>query len=146
MYIISIELLLSTNTLLVLKPLISSTMTSGSSCGCLIPLESRLENVILAFSDYWYFRDRCLMSTLFICLWWVFFKDLYDLLDTGPPIIIHISPTACFGWSRPSSLASSWHLSSILIWGWWSTWKNFWSFPRWINSSICSFRSWHSSL
>ena len=146
MYIISAELPLSTNTLLVLKPLISSTMTSGSLWGCLIQLASHSGNVISSFSDRWYFGDGCLMWTLLIYLWWVLFKDLYDPPNTGPLVIIRISSTAYFGWSRPSSLASPWDLLLVLVWGWWSLLMNFWSFPHWINSSICSFRSWHLSM
>ena len=61
MYIMSAELQLSTNTLLVLKPFISNVMTSGSLWGCLIPLASRLENVMSSFSGRRYFKDRCLM-------------------------------------------------------------------------------------
>ena len=54
MYIMSAELPLSTNTLLVLKPSISSIMMSGSSWGCLIPLESRSKNMMSSLSDCWY--------------------------------------------------------------------------------------------
>lgn len=43
MYMMSAELQLSINSLLVLNPFIVNVMTSGSSCGCLTPLASHSE-------------------------------------------------------------------------------------------------------
>lgn len=125
MYMISAELLISTNTLLVLNPSVANMMTSRSSCGCLIPLASRTEKVMSSSPERWYFVKGCLMWTLLIYLWYALLKDLYNPPITGPPVIILISPTTCFWWSHSTSLWSSWDLSSALDWDWWSLLTNF---------------------
>ena len=107
-YMIYVELPLSTNTLLVLNPFIANMMTSGSSYGCLIPLASHSEKVMSSSPERQYFTKGCLMWTLLICLWNALFKDFYDPLVTSLLVIILISPTACFWWSRSTSLWSSW--------------------------------------
>ena len=146
---ISAKLPLSTETCLVLKPSIMSMMTSGSSCGCFTLLASSSENTISLFSLLWCF-DGSVVRTLLICLCCEFFRDLKDPPVTGPSLIILISPIALFG--RSYCLSLSLGLSSDL--GLWSCLyhpcrsllMNFCSFPFWISSSICSFKSLHSSM
>ena len=114
MYITSAELPLSTKTLLALYLSIVSMIMSGSSCGCLTPLASRLEKKISPSPEHQYFATGCFTWTLLTCLWNVFLKDQYDPPMTSPPIITRFSPTACLGRSCSSSLWSSLDFSSVL--------------------------------
>lgn len=117
-YITSTELLLSTNTLLVLCPFIANMITSGLSYGYMIPLASRSEKMISSSPDQWYFAIGRHTWTLLACLCYAFRKDLYDPPLIGPPVIILISPATSFGQSHSSSLWLSPYLSFDLNQDW----------------------------
>ena len=89
------------------------------------------------------------MWTLLTCLCCDFLRDMKEPTVVEPPLIILISPMAHFG--RSYGLSLSLGLSSDPIqfscFGhpYVSFLMNFCNFPLWINSSICSLRSLHSS-
>lgn len=144
-----VELPFSIKILQVLNPSIMSMMTSRSSCGYFTPLASSSGKTIYIASLFLCF-DNGIVWTLLICLYYDFLRDLKELLVVGPPSIILISPMALFGHS--CGLSSSLGLSSDL--GRFSCFgrpyvcflMNFCNFPFWINFSIYSLRSLHSSV
>ena len=145
---ISVELLLFTRILLVLNPSIVSIMTKGLLWGCFIPLAS------FSLKDMSYFVCLCLnrgvMWTLFTCLWHAFLRDLNDPPMNGPPVIVFISSiTVCRHWNvwfLSLGETSHWFLSSSLNLLDSPFFTYLCSFPFCISSSICSFRSLHSSV
>lgn len=92
----SVELPLSTRTLLVLKASIMSIMTKGSSCGCFTPIASSFEKTISKVSLDLHL-DGGAVWTMLTCLCYNFLRDLNDLFAVGPLLIILISPMVLFG-------------------------------------------------
>ena len=144
----SIELPLSTRTLLLLNPPIMIIMTSGLSWGCFTPLASSSEKYMSWFVRLCFRGGR--LWTLFTCLWYDFLRDLNYLPVDGPPMMVFIFPIAHCGWGGRWSLflwePSCWSFlpSLYLLESPLSTY--FFSFPFLISSSIYSFKSQQSSV
>ena len=137
----SAELSLSTRTLRVLTPSIMIIMTSGSSWLCFTLLASSSERYKSSLVRLCF--DGGILWTLFTCLWYDFLRDLND-----PPVMVFISPSALCGrgWGQSSSLRAltCWLLCPYLPKSPLFTYCC--SFPLQMSSSICSFRSLHSSV
>ena len=144
----SAELPLSIRTLLVLNPSIMSMITKVLSCGCFTPLTSSFKNK-MSLSVLLCLRGGILWI-LFTYLCCDFLRDLKDPPVDGPHVIIFISYIALCGQLNMlfSSLGtvSCFSLLSLLDMLDSPFFINFYSFPFWISSSICSFRSLQSSV
>ena len=144
----SIELPLSTRTLLVLNPSIMSMMTSGSSWGYFTLLASSFEKHI-SWSILLCFRVGR-QWTLFTCLWDDFLRDLNDPPVDSHPVMVFISPMTFCGregmWSSSLWEPSCWSLLPSLDLLESPFFTYFYSFTFRIRSSIYSFRSQQSSV
>jgi len=142
----SAELPLPTRTLLILTPSIMTIMTSRSSWGCFTPLASSSEKYMSWFVRLCFRGGR--LWILFTCLWCDFLRDLNDPPIVGPPMVVFISPSAfCERGGGRSSF-----LREPPCWSFWlyllesSLFTYCFSFPFYISSSICFFRSLQSSI
>ena len=145
-YMIYVELPLSTNTLLVLNPFIANMMTSGLSYGCLIPLASHSEKVMSSSLERTVFYERMLNIDVIDLSLKCPFQGLLRPSSNWPSNYHPYFPHCLFLMISFDIFMVVMDLSSSFNWDWWSFLTNFWSFPLWINSSICSFKSRHSSV
>ena len=145
----STELPLLIRTRLVLNPSIMSMMAKGSSCGCFTLLVSSSENRMSILVFLLCFKGGALW-TLFTYLCCDFLRDLKDPPVDDPPMIVFISPIVLCGrlceFSSSLGLGSGFSLRSTLDRLDSPFFTNFYNFPLWISSSICSFRSLQFSM
>ena len=140
---ISAELPLPMSTRWMLNSSTLSMITKGSSWGCLMPLPSLSEKIILGLSFFSIFIGGSHEWTLFISLPYTFFRDFSIPPIVSPLEIVFISPVG--GLLSPTSGILSWSSFRWYLWG--SVFLTyFYNSPYWIKVSTWSFKCLDSSV